>query len=252
MKNVMLLTFALLIGACSSLSAQTLTIGVKGGFSIPNLTGGGTENPLNSSYSSSLGSDYGVYEEYRLTNLLSISIGAESSSQGGKKNGFQAFTTPASMASQLPVNTTYLYANFKNESKLNYLLIPVLARFNWSLGQKSPFKVYAAVGPFAGFLLNAHQVTDGSSIIYMDAEGQIPITAEAQSFNNTTNIKDQLHTFNTGIDGFIGISYVLSPKHALFIEGGGNFGFIPIQKVADDGKNYTGAGVVTLGYAYSL
>ncbi len=80
----------------------------------------------------------------------------------------------------------------------------------------------------------------------------MPITSEPQSFDNTTNINEDLHTFNMGINGFVGIAYNISPQNALFIEGGGNFGFISIQKGTVNGKNYTGAGVVTIGYAYTF
>jgi hypothetical protein len=38
----------------------------------------------------------------------------------------------------------------------------------------------------------------------------------------------------------------------VFIEGGGNYGFLTIQKDSANGKNNTGAGVVNLGYAYTF
>jgi hypothetical protein len=243
------LVILILLGI-SNLHGQMLTLGIKGGISIPNLTGGGTENPLNAGYSSRLGANSGIYGEYHLSDLFSISLGVEYSSQGGKKNKFQALTVPAEMASLLPPNTPYLYANYKSDAILDYLLIPVLGRCSWKLSPSGPLKVYAAVGPFAGFLLKAHQVTSGSSILYMDAEGTMPISDQPQSFDSDTNIKDQLRTFNTGVMGFIGMAYQLSPQHAIFIEGGGNYGFISIQKGASNGNNYTGAGVVSLGYAY--
>ncbi|MDP4201406.1 MAG: porin family protein [Bacteroidota bacterium] len=250
-KHALLLTLITLLGGYVTLSAQNITIGAKGGFSIPNLTSGGTGNPLNNGYSSRLGPAFGIYGEYHFSNLFSISLGLEYSSQGGKKKGFQAFSPSAQQAAMLPENTPYLYASYNSEAKLNYLIVPVLARFNWSICRTLPLKFVAAVGPFAGFLLNAHQVTSGSSVIYLDAAGQYPISS-MQSFDANTNIKDQLHTFNMGINGFIGFTYNLTSKNALFIEGGGNFGFIPIQKNSSDGKNYTGAGVVTIGYSYTF
>ena len=243
-KSALLLTFAALFILCGNLYSQQITIGAKGGFSIPNLTGGSSANPLNDGYSSRLGADGGIYGEYHLTKPFSVSVGLEYSSQGGQKSGLQAFpnTQP---------QPTYLYADFKSEAKLDYLLIPVLARYTWKINKKSPFRIYAAVGPFAGFLLDAKQVTSGSSPIYLDAKGSEQI-APSQSFGATTNIKSQLYTFNAGIDGFVGISYRLNRKSALFIEGGGNYGFMSIQKGTANGKNYTGAGVVTVGYAYTL
>ena len=241
-----------LLGIFNNLHSQELTLGVKGGLSIPNLTGGGTENPLNAGYSSRLGANYGVYGEYHLSDMFSITLGVEYSSQGGKKNKFQALAVPAEMVSLLPPNTPYLYADYNSEAILDYLLVPVMGRFSRKLTATSPIKVYAAVGPFAGFLLKAHQVTSGSSIMYMDAGGTMPVTVQPQSFDSDTNIKDQLRTFNTGVIGFIGIAYQISSNNSIFIEGGGNYGFISIQKGTANGNNYTGAGVVTVGYAYSF
>ena len=249
-KNALLLTIATLFILSSNLYSQEITIGAKGGLSIPNLTGGGSQNPLSEGWSSRMGADGGFYGEYHVTNPFSISIGLEYSSQGGKKSGLQAFPTPVTY--QAYVSSPYLYAGFKNNAQYDYLLIPILARYTWKISKKSPFRIYAAAGPFAGFLLDAKQVTSGSSIIYFDAAGQQPLPSGSQSFDNTTNIKKDLNSFNVGINGFVGISYRLNKKSSVFIEGGGNFGFVPIQKGTADGKNYTGAGVVTVGYAYTI
>jgi len=248
-KNALLLTIAVLLILISNLYSQQITIGAKGGLSIPNLTGGSSQNPLNEGYSSRMGGDGGIYGEYHMTKSFSISLGIEYSSQGGQKKGLQAFPVPTQFAAY--VSSPYLYANFKSEAKMDYMLIPVLARYIWKISKKSPFRIYAAFGPFAGFLLDARQVTTGSSALFMDAQGQQQI-APSQSFDNTTNIKSDLYKFNAGINGFVGISYRLNKKSTVFIEGGGNYGFMSIQKGTANGKNYTGAGVVTVGYAYTL
>ena len=262
-KNALLLTIAALFILFGNLYSQEITIGAKGGLSIPNLTGGSSVNPLSSGYSSGTGADGGIYAEYHITKPFSVSVGLEYSSQGGKKNGFQAYTTPAQIAplfAPYPA-PTYLYADFKSVAKLDYVLVPILARYTWKISKKSPFKIYAAFGPFAGFLLNAHQVTSGSSpISMMNPDGktytQLPIppstTPQSVSFDATTSIKDSLNTFNAGICGFVGISYSFNKKHTIFIEGGGNYGFLSIQKGTANGKNNTGAGVVTVGYAYTI
>lgn len=147
--------------------AQTLTIGVRSGLSIPNLTAGGSEiNPLNIGYKSRLGPDEGIFGEYHFSSLFSLEAMIEYSSQGGKKTGMQAFPNP--QGSMPP----YLYADFKSEAKLNYLLVPVLAKFGWDLSSRSPVRVYIDAGPFAGFLLSGHQVVRGTSMLYLDAQGQ--------------------------------------------------------------------------------
>ncbi len=249
-KTVICVAVAAMLIMTNILCAQNFTLGVKGGISIPNLTAGGTENPINSGYSSRFGPDYGIFGEYHFSELMSLSLGIEYSSQGGAKDKFQAFYTPPEYASMVP--SPYLYADFKSEAIMNYILVPLMVRFGWDLGRRSPWRFNVGVGPFAGYLLNAKQKTSGSSLIYLDETMMVQLTQEPQSFDGTTDIKNEINTFNTGVIGFIGFSYSLAKSSSVFIEGGGNFGFIQIQKNSDNGTNYTGAGVVTVGYAYTF
>ena len=252
MKSIFKLGLLLLATFTFSASfSQNFALGVRGGISIPNLTSGGsTENPLNTGYSSRLGSDFGIFGEFEISHEFSLQPMIEYSSQGGKKNGLQAFPIPDAYAAYFPpgMAPTYLYANFKSEAKLNYLMIPVLAKFGWNLKPLSPLRIYVDAGPFVGFLLSAKQVTSGSSNIYADAGGQQPLTQDPQSFDATDDIKSQLNTTNFGAEGNVGISYLVG-KSNIFIEGGFNYGFLNIQKGTANGKNNTGAATVCLGYA---
>jgi hypothetical protein len=247
--SLFLLLFSVLL--CESANAQNFTFGARAGISIPNLTAGGSQkNPLNTGYSSRLGPDFAVFGEYKISSLFSIEPMIEYSSQGGKKDGFQAMTVPAAMIPLFPSGQVppYLYADYKSEAKLNYLMVPVLAKFGWQLS-RHPYglRVYVDAGPFAGFLLSAKQVTSGSSLIYADAQMQQPLTPGPQSFDSTINIKDQLNTFNFGVSGNLGFAYHFN-KSNVFIEGGGNYGFLNIQKGTANGKNQTGAATAALGY----
>jgi hypothetical protein len=68
--------------------AQDIAIGARGGISIPNLSASGSEqNPLNTGYNSRLGPDFGVFAEFKISDLFSIVPMVEYSSQGGKKDG---------------------------------------------------------------------------------------------------------------------------------------------------------------------
>jgi hypothetical protein len=279
------LTYYLLSGSivffCFTVKAQNFALGIRGGMSIPNLTAGsGNQNPLNTGYSSILGPDAGLFAEFKFSNLFSLQPMIEYSSQGGKKDGMQAFTVPGQLAQLFPAGQApqYLYANYNSQAKLNYLLIPVLAKFGWNFSKTSPWRFYLDAGPFAGFLLSAHQITSGVSPVYLDAQGQQPLQIQqtgvtqhqvppqlqaigkidaaagttvgiTQDFNSNTDIKSQLNTFDFGIEGNVGFSYKLG-KGNLFIEGGGNYGFLNIQKFAADGKNETGAGTLVIGYIY--
>lgn len=251
-SSLLVLVVAILFSNVSE--AQNFSLGVRSGLSIPNLTAGGSEsNPLNTGYKSRVGPDEAIAGEYHLSSLFSLEAMLEYSSQGGKKTGMQAFPTPSAMAAMFPPGEvpTYLYANFKSEAKLNYLLVPLLAKFGWKLNNHSPVKVYFDAGPFAGFLLSAHQVTSGSSMIYLDQQGTEPASQSPQSFDANNDIKDQLNTINFGVSGNVGFAYNFV-KSDIYIEGGGNYGFLNIQKGTANGKNNTGAGTVALGYAYTF
>lgn len=237
------------------ISAQSTSIGVRGGMSIPNLSGGSSDNPLNSDFKSRVGGDAAIFADFGISSLFSIRPMIQFSQQGGKKDGFQAMPFPSQYAAMLPQGVpapTYLWANFHNAAKFNYLLIPILANFGWNLSAESPVRLYVNAGPFAGFLLSAKQVTSGKDMLYLDAGKQMPLPVGEQSLDATTDIKDQLHTFNAGVEGNVGVGYKLGKKSNVFIEGGFNYGLIKIQKGEANGKNNTGAGTVSLGYSYQL
>jgi hypothetical protein len=251
-KSIFKLSFligAMLIFSCSF--AQQFSLGVRGGISIPNLSAGGSnENPLNTGYSSRLGPDFGIFGEFKISHVFSFQPMLEYSSQGGKKDGLQAFPTPTGFSALFPpgMAPTYLYANFKSEAKINYLMTPLLAKFGWNLKPKSPLRIYVDAGPFVGFLLSAKQVTSGSSNVYADEGGQQALTQNPQSFDTTQNIKSQLNSVNFGAEGNVGLSYKTGHGN-IFVEGGFNYGFLNIQKGTANGKNNTGAATVSLGYA---
>jgi len=228
--------------------------GIKGGISIPNLTANGSEqNPINTGYSSRLGPDFAIFFEKGITKTFSFMPSLEFSSQGGKKNGFQAFATPPEFAALFPPGNVppYLYADYNSEAKMNYLMLGALAKFTWPLSSKSPFSIYVDAGPFGALLLSAHQVANGSSIIYADGGMQQPLTPTEQSFDNKQDIKDELHKGNFGVEGDVGFALNIKTGK-IFIEGGGNYGFLNIQKGTENGKNQTGAATIRVGYAHTM
>jgi Outer membrane protein beta-barrel domain len=256
MKRLIVFYFTLLV--CALLSENSVnaqwSAGVKGGISIPNLTTGGSENnPLNTGYNSRLGADVAIFGEYHISHLFSLEASIEYSSQGGKKDGKQATPVPAPIAEMYPPGYApkYLWATFNQEAKLNYLMIPVLGKFTFDLGHGSAWKFYIDAGPFVGFLLNAKTVATGYGNIYADEAETQPLLPAPIDLNATADIKDSLRSTNFGIEGNIGLSYLLGPGR-LFLEAGGNYGFVNIQKNKDDGQNNTGAATVRIGYAFSF
>ncbi len=262
-STICLALFSLQLKAQETKAPAKSYIGIKGGISIPNLTAGGSDNnPINTGYSSSLGPDFAVFYESKVSKSFSLSTQLEYSAQGGKKNGFQAFATsslPAEFdqyftAQQRPV-PTYVYATYNSEAKINYLMLSELAKLSFNLGAKSPLSLYIDAGPFGALLVSAHNVTSGSSDIYADEKMQENITEITQqgkqSFNNNQDIKDQLHKGNFGIEGDVGLALTMN-NNKIFVEGGGNYGFLNIQKGTANGKNNIGAATVRVGYAFGF
>jgi hypothetical protein len=247
MKNY-LLNCALILTMCLTttvlLGQPPTFIGAKGGISIPNLTSGSNnQNPLSSGFSSRTGADFGIFVDHYLNHWISIQVEFDYSAQGGKHNGLQAIPDPYSS------NPPYFYANFKNEARLNYLLVPILAKGNLPLGGQWEF--FMDAGLFSGFILSAKTVSSGMSLIYADPKGQQPVSSNEASFDTTQNIKSSVHSFNLGFAGSVGFAYKCK-NGKLFLEAGGNYGFINIQKYSADGSNYTGAATIHIGYEHSL
>ncbi len=200
----------------------------------------------------------------------------------------QAMNTAfAGMAGQMP---KYLYADYESVTRFDYLMLPVQAKFGWNFSQTSPWRVYVQAGLFVSYLFNAEREMSGSSMVFTDKAhtatlGQAfqnnvlpalsgaaagvtdPVAAQAlgnflsgitstlglpTNFGGTQDIYDDLHKFNFGFIGAAGVSYTFNRRHSVFLEGGGNYGFIKLQKNAENGQNRIGAGSVMVGYSYLL
>lgn len=261
----------LIMAFCCFISshAQSVThfIGIKAGFGIPNLTAGSVTTPLSEGYSSRIGFYGGIVAEFQSDNWFGIRSEINYSSQGGKRFGLQALPVPPEMQllwQILPLfgatPDEYMYADIKSYAILNYLEVPVMAKATINLVKGVHF--YMQAGPYLGILLNAKNITAGTSTIYIDKNGtvsvddvfqeaQVPTTVGPQSFDHTENINSDVHRMNVGGQGALGFDIAMR-SGKLFIEGGGNYGFIHIQKDKANGTNNTGAGTVTMGYLHQF
>lgn len=312
MKKICLLVLVAFTVIGISAQAQDVSIGFKGGMTIPSIRPGGTKTPLSEGYSSRLAWGAGAFAELQFTKTFSLTVGLEYSGQGGKKNGMQALpagqvTGPAisgikqalesalvaqgvpqgviqgilPAADNLLPADGYIYADFKSTAKFHYMMLPVQAKFGWNFSPTSPFRAYVSAGVFASYLVKAERVSRGTSSLYADnagtsignyataavgampepaqsiysnflqAGGQSQLNAE-RNFDQTQNITDDIHRFNFGFIANVGISYDINPRHRVFVEGGGNYGLIKIQKSDVNGQNRIGSGIVMLGYSYKL
>src|SRR5262249_36530319 len=154
--------------------------------------------------------------------------GLDYAPQGAKRDGMQ----PAGDASAFggPPGTM-LWANFKNEQKMDYLEIPVLARIR--LGGARRF--FVELGPYAGYLLRAKNETRGTSSVYYDERGTQPVEVAPgvplppQDFSGDTDVSGDVHRFNWGIQGGLGGAYRLG-RGEIQLEARGGYGLAVVQK----------------------
>lgn len=244
-------------------SQSPIYLGVKGGISIPNLSAGSSgTNVWNEGYSSRIGPNIGILAEFQLSPLFSIQPEINYIGEGGKRNGIQPFTIPDKYVEiyqqAFQTDKDYTFADFKNISRINYLQIPILAKFNFALNSNKKLRFYAQAGPYVAFLVGAKQIIKTDNLkVYQDKDGKQEISQDlvagffGTTLDSTVEAKDDLHKANIGVQGSIGFSYDIG-RGKLFIQGGGNYGFIDIQKGNKHGKNHVGAGAVALGYALKL
>ena len=208
-------------------------------------------------YVSRLALHFGITIEHDLSEGFSIQPGILFDEQGGQRNGLQPITSTS-----LPPLPTggYYYADFKNASILNYIEVPVLARYKFG-GRPMGFQVNA--GPYIGYLTSASQKTSGTSLIYID-KNRTPLTipvppdytqsvqAPPESFDANTDVTDSIRRINAGIEGGVGVEMPLAEFQTVSLEVHGLYGLTNIQKYAEDGTNHTGNLLISLGYTLQL
>ncbi len=120
-----------------------------------------------------------------------------------------------------------------------------------NLGNSGHWKLYIDGGLFGGLLITANASAAGSSKVYFDKKETQQVGNVTVQFDSTGDIKNQLHKGNFGIEGNIGVLYHFKSISA-FAEGGGNYGFIDLQKNSQNGINHTGALIFRIGMLLRL
>jgi hypothetical protein len=232
--------------------AGDVKIGAHGGLSIPNIRGS-QDDPFSRGFTSRQGPFFGVFADIGLTPRFSLVAELNYTSQGGLRKGLQPITMDLPPGLPIPPGTV-LYANFRNETILDYIEIPIMGRL--AFGDRVHFFINA--GPYIGFLVRARAVTKGISALYLDEAGTMPIIIPPDTeplevdLGANTNVKDSLKDTNFGLAGGGGLIYPLGPGD-LILEGHFQLGLTTIQKdVETSGKSQTGAVVVSLGYSLPL
>jgi Outer membrane protein beta-barrel domain len=233
--------------------AQTWQLGFKGGLSLPNLSSATGGSDVSRGYKTISGPDFAVVADYKIFEKISIEAGLEWSTQGGRKSGLQTIPVSPALAQYFPPgsNTQFLYANFSSTVRLQYMMLPVLLKFSVNMGSSGRWKLYVDGGIFGGLLITAKASAAGSSKVYYDKEESQPLSSQTVIFDSAGDIRNQLHKGNFGIEGNLGLRYQFN-SISVFAEGGGNYGFIDLQKNSQNGVNHTGALIFRIGVFIGL
>lgn len=230
-------------------------VGFKGGISIPQLSGG-QDNELSRDFKSRLAPNFGGFVDIGITDRFSIQPEVNFAGQGGKRVGIQPVTEPIPGLPTLP-SGAYYYADFENKAVLNYLEFPVLAKYRFGDRDKPGF--YVNGGPYYGRLLSAKTNTAGSSTLYLDRDGTIPVLLPPNGdplppipFDATTDIKNDVNSNNFGFTGGGGFEIPFG-KNYLQIDARISRGLLSIQRdTAANGNSKTGNIVISIGWAFGV
>lgn len=243
----LLIFFFLAILLCFSLlEAGEVGLNLHGGLSLPNLKGG--TNELSQGYTSRKAPFFGLGLDFKLNPSAFLKMELNYSSQRGQRNGLQPLAPDQLSGLPVPPGVT-LYADFQNETILDYLEVPVL--IGLVMGRSS--RLWVEAGFFAGYRVRARTITSGTSLIYIDPAGSIPIDPNLQvPFESETDVSQEINRWNYGLSGGLGVMVPAGSGLVLF---GGrlNYGLANIQSHPEiTGKNRSGGFIITLGYMFRL
>jgi len=251
-RSASLLGMAILLITAGAGFAGDVKLGAHGGISIPNLRGSETDI-YSRGFKSRQGPTFGLTADFVLSSRFSLAVNLNFTSQGGLRKGIQPITMELPPGLPIPPGTI-LYADFRNETVLDYLEIPVLVRLTF--GDKVRF--FLDAGPYIGFLVRAVALTEGTSALYLDETATLPIIIPPATeplevdLGAKTDVKDSLETGNIGLAGGGGMIHPLGPGDLVF-EARFQLGLTTIQKHPEtDGHTQTGAVVISLGYRLPL
>ncbi len=252
MALAVLLGLAGLLAAASPGSAGGVKLGAHGGLSIPNIRGSDA-NIFSRGFTSREGPFFGLGADIALMPRMSLVAELNFTSQGGLRRGLQPITM--GLPPELPVPPdTLLFADFRNETILDYIEVSLLDRL--TLGGKLRF--FFDLGPYAGYLVRARALTSGTSALYLDEQGTMPIIVPPATdplvidLGADTNVMDSLNRTNFGLAGGAGIAYPLGAID-LTLEARFQLGLTTLQKdVALSGRTQTGAVLISLGVLVPL
>jgi len=263
MKNLYKLLVVCLALVSTTNYAQQTKYGLRTGVSIPSLNSK-DNNIYSKDYESVTGFDFSVFGDFGITENFSIKAELGYVRKGGERIGMQpippAFlqNLPPEQAIPLPEGVIP-FADFENKAVFNYIEIPVLAKYEWDLG--NIWGIYVNAGPYIDFMINPTIETSGESIIYLDEDGNIPLihpqdptqTPIGGDFTASTDVSKDLGTVDFGAMLGVGASVAIGENSEILFDVRGAYGLIPLQNDKDTyGSVHMGNVSFALGYAYTV
>ena len=262
MKKNRILLVLMVAFLSTTIYSQTTKYGIRLGVGLPSLESK-DDNIYSKDYKTVAGFDGGLFADFGITENFSIKAELAFARKGGERNGTQPILSallPAELTGSLPPGTT-LWAEFDNKAVFSYIEIPILAKYEWHLGDT--WGVYVNAGPYVDFIISPKQVTKGESTIYYDEAGTMPlmvplppdfqvfVQAPPADFTATTDIDKDLATMDFGAMFGVGVTAAISENSELLFDVRGSYGFIPLQNDIDlYGTVHMGSITFALGYAY--
>ncbi len=250
-----------------SISAQSRKVGVRLGVGMPDLKSL-DDNIFSSGFKSVAGFDGGVFLDYGLTENFSIRTELAIARRGGERKGVQPI--PGSLldpALDLITMGRTVYAEFDNRAEFTYIEIPVLAKYEWHLGDR--WGVYVNGGFYVDFITNPTQKTSGTSQLFYDIDRTLPVQVPTnpqdppqdwilvdlppQDFNTESDINKDVANMDFGAMLGVGATYAFDSKNEIIADIRGSYGFIPLQNDTETyGNVHMGSLTFSLGYAYTF
>ncbi len=198
---LVLVTFSTL----TNLYAQKIELGFKGGVNISNATLDPAP-PSEVTKKARVGMIFGALAEFNVAQSFYLQPEVEYINKGLKMEG------------------TYTGGSFTSVSRIDYLQIPVYAKFKF-VNKKSPFMPYLFAGPVLGFNLKSEaEVTQ----TVLGSGGTSTTTT------TTTDNKSETESIEFGLNFGLGAELRVAPKVGIFISGLYNLGLTNINKSSTD------------------
>lgn len=218
-------TLILLAFSCLPFFAQAqYTVGVKGGVNFCNYGG----RYITSNYEDKIRANFGAVAQFQTNTWFSVQTELTFDPKGAKY----------SRVSSSESFYTEEYNNF--EENLNYLSLPVLARFD--IGEKN--RVYGYAGLYLSYLLSA-RIT-GEYVIYNNFNPD-----QREVTNVDRDYKSEIDNFDFGAVMGLGMDFALSEKYILFVDGRFNWGWANVA-AQGQGKIFNDTWSINLGLLYQL